>query len=142
MAKKRVKTVLKLQLEAGKATPAPPIGPILGQHGVNIKAFVDAYNNKTRDKMVMIIPVVLTIYEDRSFDFVLKTPPVSDLLKKAAGVEKGADDPKRKKVGKITREKLKEIAELKMVDLNAKDLEAAMRIVEGTARSMGIEVEG
>ncbi|GBD21970.1 50S ribosomal protein L11 [bacterium HR28] len=139
---KKVKAVVKLQLPAGKATPAPPVGPALGQHGVPIMNFVKEYNEKTAHFAGQIIPVVVTIYEDRSFTFVLKTPPAADLLRRAAGIEKGASDPKRQKVGRVTREQIREIAQLKMPDLNARDLEAAMRMIEGTARSMGIEVVG
>ncbi|ACM04646.1 MULTISPECIES: 50S ribosomal protein L11 [Thermomicrobium] len=139
---KKVKAIVKLQLPAGKATPAPPVGPALGQHGVPIMNFVKEYNEKTAHLAGQIIPVVVTIYEDRSFTFVLKTPPAADLLRRAAGIEKGAADPKRQKVGRVTREQIREIAQLKMPDLNARDLEAAMRMIEGTARSMGIEVVG
>ncbi len=139
---KKVKAVVKLQLPAGKATPAPPVGPALGQHGVPIMNFVKEYNEKTAHLAGQIIPVVVTIYEDRSFTFVLKTPPAADLLRRAAGIEKGAADPKRQKVGRVTRDQIREIAQLKMPDLNARDLEAAMRMIEGTARSMGIEVVG
>jgi large subunit ribosomal protein L11 len=139
---KKVKAIVKLQLPAGKATPAPPVGPALGQHGVPIMNFVKADNEKTAHLAGQIIPVVVTIYEDRSFTFVLKTPPAADLLRRAAGIEKGAADPKRQKVGRVTREQIREIAQLKMPDLNARDLEAAMRMIEGTARSMGIEVVG
>uniref|UniRef100_A0A7C5VVY9 Large ribosomal subunit protein uL11 n=1 Tax=Thermomicrobium roseum TaxID=500 RepID=A0A7C5VVY9_THERO len=139
---KKVKAIVKLQLPAGKATPAPPVGPALGQHGVPIMNFVKEYNEKTAHLAGQIIPVVVTIYEDRSFTFVLKTPPAADLLRRAAGIEKGASDPKRQRVGRVTREQIREIAQLKMPDLNARDLEAAMRMIEGTARSMGIEVVG
>ncbi len=139
---KKVKAIVKLQLPAGKATPAPPVGPALGQHGVPIMNFVKEYNEKTAHLAGQIIPVVITIYEDRSFTFVLKTPPAADLLRRAAGIEKGASDPKRQKVGRVTRKQIREIAQLKMPDLNARDLEAAMRMIEGTARSMGIEVVG
>lgn len=139
---KKVKAVVKLQLSAGKATPAPPVGPALGQHGVPIMNFVKEYNEKTAHLAGQIIPVVVTIYEDRSFTFVLKTPPAADLLRRAAGIERGASDPKRQRVGRVTREQIREIAQLKMPDLNARDLDAAMRMIEGTARSMGIEVVG
>ncbi|WP_448574700.1 50S ribosomal protein L11 [Thermomicrobium sp.] len=139
---KKVKAIVKLQLPAGKATPAPPVGPALGQHGVPIMNFVKEYNEKTAHLAGQIIPVVVTIFEDRSFTFVLKTPPAADLLRRAAGIEKGAADPKRQKVGRVTREQIREIAQLKMPDLNARDLEAAMRMIEGTARSMGIEIVG
>ncbi|WP_286975866.1 50S ribosomal protein L11 [Acetomicrobium sp. UBA5826] len=139
---KKVVAQIKLQLPAGKATPAPPVGPALGQHGVNIMEFCKQFNAKTADNAGMIIPVVLTVYADRSFTFELKTPPASILLKKAAGVEKGSGEPNRNKVGKVTREQIREIAKTKMQDLNANDIEAAMRMIEGTARSMGIEVVG
>ena len=137
---KKVKTILKIQLPAGGATPAPPIGPSLGQHGVNIMAFCKEYNERTASQAGSIIPAEITIYEDRSFAFITKTPPVTDLLKKALGVEKGSETTKLKSIGKITSDRIKEIAEMKMKDLNAIDLEGAMRIVEGTARSMGIEI--
>ncbi|MGQ9531571.1 MAG: 50S ribosomal protein L11 [Desulfotomaculales bacterium] len=139
---KRVAAVVKLQIPAGKATPAPPVGPALGQHGVNIMAFVKEYNERTAAQVGTIIPVEITIYEDRSFSFVCKTPPASVLLKKAAGLETASQEPGRKKVGRVTRAQVREIASLKMQDLNATDLEAAVRIIEGTARSMGIEVVG
>ncbi|KRT35553.1 50S ribosomal protein L11 [Acetomicrobium hydrogeniformans] len=139
---KKVVAQIKLQLPAGKATPAPPVGPALGQHGVNIMEFCKQFNAKTADDAGMIIPVVLTVYADRSFTFELKTPPASILLKKAAGVEKGSGEPNRNKVGKVTREQVREIAKTKMQDLNANDIEAAMHMIEGTARSMGIEVVG
>lgn len=137
---KKVVAVVKLQLPAGKATPAPPVGPALGQHGVNIMAFCKEYNAQTAHMIGDIVPVEVTIYSDRSFTFVLKTPPVSTLLKKAAGIEKGSSEPNRRKVGKVTRQQIREIAQLKLKDLNTNDIEAAMRIVEGTARSMGIEI--
>ena len=137
---KKVRAVVKLQLEAGKATPAPPVGPALGQHGVNIIAFVKEYNERTAAQAGSIVPVEITIYEDRSFTFVLKTPPVSDLIKKELGIESGSANPKRDKVGRLTREQVRRIAEVKMKDLNTTDIEAAMRMVEGTARSMGVEV--
>ncbi len=137
---KKVKAIVKLQLPAGKATPAPPVGPALGQHGVNIMAFCKDYNARTANMAGSIIPVEITIYTDQTFTFVLKTPPASDLLKKAAGIEKGSSEPNRVKVGKVTREQIRQIAEMKMKDLNAYDLEAAMRMIEGSARSMGIEV--
>lgn len=139
MAKKVIAQV-KLQLPAGQATPAPPVGPALGQHGVNIMEFVKAFNEKTRNQEGMIIPVIITIYADRSFTFELKTPPASVLLKKAAGIETGAHNPKKEVVGKITRKQLEEIAKMKMQDLTASSLEAAIRIIEGTAKSMGIEI--
>jgi len=137
---KAIKTILKLQIPAGKATPAPPIGPALGQHGVNIGEFVSKFNSATAEMGTDIIPAEITIYQDRTFEFKLKTPPASDLLKKAAGVEKGAANPLKGKVGKITRAKLREIAERKMEDLNANDVEAAMAIISGTAKNMGIEI--
>ncbi len=139
---KEVKTVVKLQIPAGKATPAPPIGPALGQHGLNIQEFCTSFNDKTKDMGGDVIPAEITIYEDRTFDFVLKTPPAAELLKKAAGIKKGSGIPHKEKVGKVTRAQIKEIAEKKMQDLNANDIEAAMKIVAGTARSMGITVEG
>ena len=141
MAKKIVITKVKLQIPAGKANPAPPIGPALGQHGVNILEFCKAYNAATNDKGDTVVPVEITIYKDRSFTFILKTPPAASLLAKAAGVEKGAADPVRGKVGKVTRAQVMEIAKTKMSDLNANTIEGAMKIVEGTARSMGITVE-
>lgn len=137
---KKVMVMIKLQVEAGKANPSPPIGPALGQHGVNIMDFCKAFNARTANDTGMIIPVVITVFQDRSFTFITKTPPASILLKKAAKIAKGAGDPKRDRVGKVTRKQVEEIANLKMVDLNACDLEAACRIVEGTARSMGIDV--
>ena len=137
---KKVIGELKLQLPAGKATPAPPVGPALGQRGINIMEFVKAFNAKTADKVGMIIPVVITVYADRSFSFILKTPPASILIKKAAGKEKGSSVPNKDKVGRITKKQVQEIATLKMPDLNANDVEAAMHMIEGTARSMGIEV--
>ena len=138
---KKVKAIVKLQIEGGKATPAPPVGPALGQHGVNIMAFVKEYNEKTTQFLGSIVPVELTIFEDRSFTFVLKSPPAADLLRKAAGIQKGSGKPNVDKVGTVPQSKIKEIAELKLKDLNAMDVEAAMRIVEGTARSMGILVD-
>jgi len=135
---KKVVALIKLALPAGKANPAPPVGPALGQHGVNIMAFCKDYNAKTADKAGFIIPVEISVFEDRSFTFILKTPPASVLIKKAAGIEKGSGQPKTQKVGSITRAQLKEIAETKMPDLNARDIEAAMKIVEGTARNMGV----
>ncbi|HYS29749.1 MAG TPA: 50S ribosomal protein L11 [Candidatus Limnocylindria bacterium] len=140
MAKKKVKAQVKIQIEAGKATPAPPIGTALGPHGVNIMEFVRAYNEKTASMAGQIVPVELTIYEDRSFTFVTKTPPAADLLKKAAGVEKGSAKPNKEKVGKVTERQVREIAELKLKDLNAFDVAAAMKMIEGTARSLGIDV--
>ena len=138
---KAIKTIIKLQIRAGQANPAPPVGPALGQHGLNIQDFCVRFNEATKDKGGDIIPVEITVYEDRSFDFVLKTPPAAELIKKAAGVEKGAADPLKQKVGKVTKEQVRQIAEIKMPDLNANDIEAAMKIIEGTARSMGIEVK-
>lgn len=137
---KLIKTIVKLQIPAGAANPAPPVGPALGQHGVNIAQFCQQFNEATKDMAGDIIPAEITIYEDRTFDFKLKTPPSSDLLRKAAGIEKGSGDPLKNKVGKVTKAQIKEIAEKKMVDLNTDDIEAAMKIVEGTARSMGIEI--
>jgi len=137
---KKVLALIKLQVEAGKANPSPPIGPALGQHGVNIMDFCKAFNAKTANDEGMIIPVVITVYQDRSFTFITKTPPAAILLKKAAKIAKGAQDPKRERVGTVTRQQVEEIAKLKMVDLNAYDLDAACKIIEGTARSMGIEV--
>jgi len=137
---KKVMTQIKLQIEAGKANPSPPIGPALGQHGVNIMDFCKAFNARTADEAGMIIPVILTVYKDRSFTFITKTPPAAILLKKAAQIAKGAGDPKRDRVGKVTRTQVEDIAKLKMVDLNAFNLDAACRIIEGTDRSMGIEV--
>jgi large subunit ribosomal protein L11 len=138
---KKVKAVLKLQIQAGKATPAPPIGPALGPYGINIMAFCKEYNERTASQVGSVIPVELTIYEDRSFSFVTKTPPASDLLRKALGVEKGSSSPAEQKIGKLSREKIAEIAQLKMKDLNATELDKAVKIIEGTAHSMGIEVE-
>jgi len=138
---KQVTKVIKLQLPAGKATQAPPVGPALGQAGVNSAQFVAEFNERTREMMGNIIPVVITVYEDRSFTFITKTPPAADLLKKAAGITSGSSNPKTTKVATIKREKVREIAEMKMPDLNAYDIEAAMRIIEGTARNMGIVVE-
>ena len=137
---KKVRTVLTLQLPAGAATPAPPVGTALGPHGINIVEFTKAYNEKTQDKRGQVIPAQITIYEDRSFSFILKTPPAADLLRKAAGIEKGSQTAKREMVGRVNRDQIRQIAETKMSDLNANDVEAAMKQVEGTARSMGIEV--
>ena len=137
---KKVIAQIKLQVEAGKANPSPPIGPALGQHGVNIMDFCKAFNARTANEEGMIIPAIITVYQDRSFTFVTKTPPASVLLKKAAKIAKGSGDPKREKIGKVTRQQVEEIAKQKMVDLNAYDLNSACRIVEGTARSIGIEV--
>ncbi|OIP22719.1 50S ribosomal protein L11 [bacterium CG_4_10_14_0_2_um_filter_33_32] len=138
---KQVKTKIKLQIRGGQATPAPPVGSSLGQHGVNIIEFTTQFNEHTKDKMGQLIPVVITIYEDRTFDFVLKTTPAAELLKKAAGVEKGSGVPYKDKKGKVTKEQIREIAEIKMQDLNANSTEQAEKIIAGTARSMGIEVE-
>ncbi|MDQ2818490.1 MAG: 50S ribosomal protein L11 [Candidatus Eremiobacteraeota bacterium] len=139
MAKKLVAKVT-LQCPAGKATPAPPVGPALGQHGINIMEFCKTYNERTASQAGQIIPAVISIFEDRSFTFVLKTPPAAELIKKAANVEKGSGEPNRKKVGKISMDKVREIAQAKMADLNANDIDAAVKIVSGTARSMGVEV--
>jgi large subunit ribosomal protein L11 len=138
---KKIRIVLTLQLPAGKATPAPPVGTALGPHGINIVEFTKSYNEKTADKPGQIIPAQITVFEDRSFTFILKTPPAADLLRKAAGVEKGSGLPKRESVGRVTRDQVREIAAIKMADLSANDVEAAARVIEGTARSMGIEVE-
>jgi len=139
---KKVKAVVKLQIPAGKANPAPPVGPALGQHGVNIMAFCKDYNARTADQIGTIVPVEITIYQDLTFTYQMKTPPVTELLKKAASIEKGSAEPNLEKVGKVTQEDVRKIAEVKMKDLNAIDIEGAMRQVEGSARSMGIEVEG
>ncbi|MEK7298551.1 MAG: 50S ribosomal protein L11 [Candidatus Margulisiibacteriota bacterium] len=142
MAKqKQLKTIVKLQIAGGKATPAPPIGPALGQHGVSIMDFCKAYNDRTKDKVGTIVPVEIKIYDDRSFDFVLKTPPASQLILKAIGKEKGSAKPNRDKIGRIRRSQLEEIAKIKMPDLNANDLDQAVRIVMGSCQSMGVEVE-
>ena len=137
---KKVIAVIKLQIPAGKANPAPPVGPALGQHGVNIMGFCKEFNEKTQDKNGLIIPAEITVYEDRSFTFILKTPPAAVLLKKAAGIETASGEPNRKKVATLGRDQIREIAQEKMPDLNAADIDAAMRIIEGTARSMGINV--
>ena len=139
---KKIRIVLTLQLPAGKATPAPPVGTALGPHGINIVEFTKSYNEKTADKAGQIIPAQITVFEDRSFSFILKTPPAADLLRKAAGLEKGGATAKREMVGRVTRDQVREIAAIKMSDLNANDAEAAARQIEGTARSMGIEVVG
>jgi large subunit ribosomal protein L11 len=139
---KKVKAVVKLQIPAGQATPAPPIGPVLAQHQLNISEFCQRFNDATRDNQGFKIPVEIKVYEDRTYDFILKQPPASELLKKAAGIEKGSGQPNKKKVAKISRDQLKEVAEKKMADLNAKDIEGAMRIIEGTAKNMGIEITG
>jgi large subunit ribosomal protein L11 len=138
--KKKVLALVKLQLRAGQATPAPPVGTALGQHGVNIMEFCKAYNEATQHQMGQVIPVDLTIYEDRSFDFITKQPPAAELIKQAAGIEKGSPEPNREKVGRLSRDQVRQIAETKMKDLNAHDLDQAMSIIEGTARSMGVEV--
>jgi large subunit ribosomal protein L11 len=139
---KKVANIVKLQIPAGAATPAPPVGPALGQAGINIMGFTKEFNARTADQKGMIIPVVITVYEDRSFEFITKTPPAAVLLKKAAGVEHGSGEPNTKKVATVTKDQVKQIAETKMQDLNAADVEAAMRMIEGTARSMGFVVEG
>ena len=142
MGKKKIRAVLKVELPAGKATPAPPVGTVLGPHGVNIMEFTKAYNERTANQAGDIIPAEITIYEDRSFTFVLKTPPAVNLLKKAAGIETGSARPNREKVGKVTRDQLRVIAETKAKDLNAYDMDQAVKMIEGTARSMGLEVTG
>ena len=139
---KKVSGFIKLQIPAGQANPAPPVGPALGQHGVNIMEFYKAFNSSTQDQAGMIIPVVITIYVDRSFSFITKTPPAAVLLKKKAGVPKGSGEPNREKVGKVTENDLRDIAEIKMEDLNANSIEMAMEMIRGTARSMGLEVKG
>lgn len=138
--KKEIVAQVRLQLPAGQATPAPPVGPALGQHGVNLMQFVKEFNDRTRDKQGLVVPVIVTVYKDRSFTFEVKTPLASELLKRAAGVVKGSGEPNKVKVGKVKRSEIRKIAEMKMQDLNANDIEAAMRIIEGTARSMGIEI--
>jgi large subunit ribosomal protein L11 len=138
---KKVKAIVKLQIDAGKATPAPPVGPALGQHGINIMAFVKEYNERTAAQAGSVVPVEITVFEDRSFTFALKTPPASDLIRKAINVDKGSSNAKREKVGVLPRDKLRQIAELKMKDLNANTVEAAEKIIEGSARSMGVTVE-
>ncbi len=142
MAKKKVRAILKIELQAGKATPAPPVGTALGPHGINIMEFTKAYNERTAQQAGDVVPAEITIYEDRSFTFVLKTPPAVNLLKKAAGIDKGSAKPNREKVGRVTRAQLRTIAEAKSKDLNAYEVEMAMRQIEGTARSMGLEVVG
>ena len=137
---KKVRAIIKLQISAGKATPAPPVGPALGQHGVNIMGFVKEYNERTASQMGTVIPVELTVFEDRSFSFITKSPPASELLRQAAGVEKGSGDARAEKVATIRRDQVREIAEVKLKDLNAADIDGAIRIIEGTARSMGIQV--
>ncbi len=138
---KKIKTIVKLQVEGGRATPAPPVGTALGPHGINLQQFVLQFNDATKDKPGEVTPVEITIYEDRTFDFKLKTPPAAYLLRVAAGLEKGSGVPNKNKVGKVTQAQLKEIAEKKMIDLNANDVEGAMKIISGTARSMGIEIQ-
>ena len=140
MGKKKVKTVIRLQIPAGKATPAPPVGTALGPHGINIMEFTKAYNERTAPQAGDVVPALITIYEDRSFSFVLKTPPAVNLLKRAAGIDKGSPKPNRDKVGRITRQQVRQIVEAKGKDLNAYDNEAAMKMIEGTARSMGLEI--
>jgi len=137
---KKVKAIVKLQIQAGKANPAPPVGPALGQHGVNIMEFCRAYNDQTKDQVGSIIPVEITVFEDRTFTFITKTPPASSLLLKAAKIEKGSGEPNKVKVGKVTRQELEKIAEIKMRDLNANDIDAAVKIIAGTARQMGLQV--
>ncbi|MCA9382328.1 50S ribosomal protein L11 [Candidatus Dojkabacteria bacterium] len=138
---KKIKTKLKLQIRGGQANPAPPVGPTLGQHGVNIQEFCTQFNERTKDQMGDVIPVILTVYEDRSFTFETKTPPTASLIKKELGIKSGSAEPNKVKIGKITKEQLRKIAEVKMVDLNARNIESAMKIVAGTAKSMGLEVE-
>ena len=138
---KKIKTIIKLQIEGAKATPAPPVGTALGPHGLNIADFVRQFNDATKDRAGEVVPVEMTIYEYRTFSFVLKTPPAAFLLRKAAGIEKGSGEPNKNKVGKVTKEQVHKIAETKMADLNANDIDAAMKIIEGTARSMGIEIK-
>jgi len=138
---KQIKTIIKLQIKAGQANPAPPVGPALGQHGLNIQEFCAKFNEATKDKMGDVIPVEISVYEDRSYDFKLKTPPAAELLKKAAKIEKGSGKPLQEKVGKVTKAQIREIAEKKMSDLNTDSIEAAMKIVEGTARQMGLVIE-
>lgn len=138
---KKVANIIKLQIPAGKANPAPPVGPALGQHGLNIMDFCNAFNEQTKDKGNVLLPVVISVYEDRSFDFIIKTPPASELLRKAAGIEKGSGEPNKEKVGKVTEEEVREIAEQKMPDLNCTSIDSAINIVKGTARNMGIEVK-
>ncbi|QQS61094.1 MAG: 50S ribosomal protein L11 [Candidatus Moraniibacteriota bacterium] len=137
----KLKTIVKLQIQGGKANPAPPVGPALGQHGLNIQDFCAKFNERTKDLMGDVVPVEISVYEDRTFEFILKTAPAAELLKKAAKVQKGSANPLKSKVGTVTKDQVRAIAEAKMVDLNANDIEAAMKIVEGTARSMGIKVQ-
>lgn len=138
---KKVQTVIKLQIQAGQANPAPPVGPILGQHGLNIQEFCTKFNDATKERMGEIVPVEITVFEDRTYDFILKTPPASDLLRKAAGIKKGSGEPNKNKIGRVSKAQVREIAEKKMEDLNAHDVDQASKIIEGTARSMGIVVE-
>lgn len=138
---KKIKTIIKLQIPAGQATPAPPVGPALGQHGLNIGEFCKKFNDQTKDKIGNTIPVEIIVYEDRTYSFILKTPPTSELLKKAVGIEKGSSKPLQEKVGKVSKKQVEEIAKIKMPDLNTDNLEAAIKIVEGTARQMGIEIQ-
>ncbi len=138
---KKLKTIIKLQIPAGQANPAPPVGPALGQHGLNIQEFCAKFNDKTKAQMGDIVPVEISVYEDRTYDFIMKTSPASELLKKAAGIKKGSAKPLQDKVGQVTKAQIKEIAEKKMPDLNANDIEAAMKIIEGTARQMGLKVQ-
>jgi large subunit ribosomal protein L11 len=138
---KKIQKLIKLQIPAGKANPAPPIGPALGQAGIKIQEFCTRFNNESKDRMGDIVPVEISVYEDKSYTFIMKTPPASALLKKAAGIEKGSKEPQKDKVGKITKKQLKEIAEIKMKDLNANDIDGAMKIIAGTARNMGITIE-
>jgi len=142
LAKKEIMTTIKLQCTGGQATPAPPVGPALGQHGLNIGEFVQKFNEQTREQMGTILPVVITAFQDRTFNFIVKTPPAAVLLKKAASLAKGSPVPNKEKVGTVTPEQVREIAEIKMPDLNAKDVDQAMKVIAGTARSMGIDVEG
>ncbi len=137
---KEIKAIIKIQLEAGKANPAPPVGTALGPHGINLVQFCQQFNEATKDMGGNVVPAVVTVYRDRSFEFILKTPPAADLLKKAAGIEKGSGVPQKDKVGKVTKKQIREIAEKKMADLNANDIDAAMKIIEGTAKNMGIEI--
>lgn len=138
---KEIEAIIKLQIPAGKATPAPPIGPALGQKGINIMQFCNEFNQKTKDQDGIILPVIITVYKDKSFTFEIKTPPVSELIKRTLKIEKGSGEPNKNKVGRLTKKQIREIAEKKLKDLNTDDIEAAMRIVEGTARSMGVEIE-
>ncbi|MFC1577159.1 50S ribosomal protein L11 [Candidatus Omnitrophota bacterium] len=142
MAKKKVKALIKLYCTAGQATPAPPVGPALGQHGLNIMQFCKTFNDQTKDREGLTLPVIITAYEDRSFTFIIKSPPCSVLLKRACGIAKGSGEPNKEKVGKVTVDQVKEIAQMKMKDLNTQDMDQAIKVVKGTARSMGVEVEG